>query len=384
MRNMRALYNFMEKINSANNFKELADIINNGFIKNSDAQACWTGIIDNTANHIEIRRLKTKDKCNKDLLDEVKYIRQTIIDLYENFEVEDVDEFITTNSCDNKILNPIIFRNSIVGYFGMISDTENFHDLNIDVAKLISSCINSKFEILTLKEEQKNSSIEKTEFLASISHEFKTPLNSIMGFSDILSEKIKDPQDLRFLHNISQSSVYLMKLIQNIIDYSSSEYKPFDLKIEKLRPKVIIENVLENFEQLRKEKNIIFNYTLSDIIIEGDLLRIKQVIYNLISNAVKFSKENSIISIVTYINDKNEFIFEIQDKGDGISKKDIAKIFNFFSLVNKDQMNSQQGSGIGLALCKKILRAHGGDIFVKSKPHMGSTFWFSIPIKSKY
>ena len=130
---------------------------------------------------------------------------------------------------------------------------------------------------------------------------------------------------------------------------------------------------------MRKEKNLTFNYTLSDVTITADPLRFKQLVYNLISNAIKFSKENGVISIVSYINTNKEFIFEIKDSGDGISKKDLCKIFTFFTQVNRSQLKRQQGSGVGLAVCKKIAKAHGGDIFVKSRLHYGSTFWFVIP-----
>ena len=172
-----------------------------------------------------------------------------------------------------------------------------------------------------------------------------------------------------------------MDLIKNVLDYARSEYSPMELKIEKFRPKKIISDIIWSFDEMRKEKNITFNYTLSDIIISADLIRFKQLVYNLISNALKFSKTNSSISIITYLNRKQEFIFEIKDNGDGISKKDMSKIFNFFTQVNRSQLKRQQGSGVGLALCRKILNAHGGKIFVKSKFHYGSTFWFTIPQK---
>ena len=93
----------------------------------------------------------------------------------------------------------------------------------------------------------------------------------------------------------------------------------------------------------------------------------------------KFNKIKGKITIVTYLNEKQEFVFEIKDTGDGISKKDCAKIFNFFSQVNRNQLKRQQGSGVGLALCKTIARAHGGDLNFKSRLSYGSTFWFSIP-----
>ena len=174
-----------------------------------------------------------------------------------------------------------------------------------------------------------------------------------------------------------------MSLIKNILEYARSDSQPLTIKKERIRTKQLINEILQNFDEMRKEKNITFNYTLSDIIVNADLIRFKQLIYNLISNAIKFSKANSSVSIVTYVNRKKEFVFEIRDKGDGISKKDITKIFNFFTQVNRSELKRQQGSGVGLALCKKILQAHGGEIFVKSKLHQGSTFWFTLPLKQK-
>jgi signal transduction histidine kinase len=88
--------------------------------------------------------------------------------------------------------------------------------------------------------------------------------------------------------------------------------------------------------------------------------------------------------IVTYVNEDKEFVFEIKDTGDGISKKDCAKIFNFFSQVNRSRLKRQQGSGLGLALCKTIAKAHKGDIYFKSRLNTGSTFWFELPMFGAY
>ena len=116
-----------------------------------------------------------------------------------------------------------------------------------------------------------------------------------------------------------------------------------------------------------------------DVEITADLRRFKQLIFNLISNAVKFNKIGGKIVIVTYVDENKNYIFEIKDSGDGIRKKDYDKIFNFFSQVNRNTLKRQQGSGVGLALCKVIANAHRGDIGFKSRLNNGSTFWFSIP-----
>ncbi|CDE62514.1 putative uncharacterized protein [Fusobacterium sp. CAG:439] len=381
--NKKAINKFVKKINTAKTNKELADIINQGFMDITGAQACWTGLINWETNQIEVRKIKssTDFQKNKKLSSDVKEIRQTAYDYYKNFEIEDLNEYFELTSKKNIILLPLIYRNNSLGYIGMISEDDNFNKKNIETVNIILEYISSRLEIISLYEERKRSGRERIEFLASISHEFKTPLNSIMGFSDLLAENFQGTENEKYLNNISKSSAYLMKLIQNVLDYTKDEYGVMELKPEKFRAKEIIDDIIWSFEEIRKEKNITFNYILSDVIIKADLIRFKQLVYNLISNAVKFSKENSTISIVTFVNNKKEFTFEIKDRGDGISKKDQAKIFNFFTQVNRSQLKRQQGSGVGLALCRKIVRSHGGEIFVKSKLHYGSKFCFTIPQK---
>ncbi len=381
--NKKAINKFVKKINTAKTNKELADIINQGFMDITGAQACWTGLINWETNQIEVRKIKssTDFQKNKKLSSDVKEIRQTAYDYYKNFEIEDLNEYLELSSKKNIILLPLIYRNNSLGYIGMISEDDNFNKKNIETVNIILEYISSRLEIISLYEERKRSGRERIEFLASISHEFKTPLNSIMGFSDLLAENFQGTENEKYLNNISKSSAYLMKLIQNVLDYTKDEYGVMELKPEKFRAKEIIDDIIWSFEEIRKEKNITFNYILSDVIIKADLIRFKQLVYNLISNAVKFSKENSTISIVTFVNNKKEFTFEIKDRGDGISKKDQAKIFNFFTQVNRSQLKRQQGSGVGLALCRKIVRSHGGEIFVKSKLHYGSKFCFTIPQK---
>lgn len=381
--NKKAIYKFLKKINTAKSNKALAEIINQGFIEITGALACWTGLINWGTNQIEVKKIRETEKlkANKNLSAEVKKIRQIAFDYYKDFEMEDLNEYLDLTSKKNIILRPLIYRNNSLGYIGMISDDENFNKKNIETVNIILECISSRLEIISLYEERKRNGRERIEFLASIAHEFKTPLNSIMGFSELLAEKFEKTDDAKYLNNISKSSSYLMQFIQNILDYTKNEYGTMDLKPEKFRAKEIIDDIILSFEEIRKEKNITFNYTLSDITIKADLIRFKQLVYNLISNAIKFSKENSSISIVTFLNSKKEFTFEIQDKGDGISKRDLAKIFNFFTQVNRSELKRQKGSGVGLAICKKIARSHGGDLYVKSKLHQGSTFWFTIPQK---
>ena len=381
--NKKAIYNFVKKINTAKNLKDIAEITNSELLQLTNASAVWISLINWNNNQVEIKKLLSTERFKQDkvLQKEVRNIRQTITDFYNNFGIEEIYEHLAYMSNQNKILMPIIYRNNILGYTGLISNDKNFNKNNIADIELLMEYISARLEIITLYDEKQRTSKERTEFLASVSHEFKTPLNAIIGFCDLLCEKVEGEDNLKYLENISKNSIYLMSLIKNILEYAKSDSQPLTIKRVRIRTKKIITEILENFDEIRKEKKVSFNYTLSDIIINADLIKFKHMEYNLVSNALKFSRENSSISIVTYVNRKKEFIFEIRDKGDGISKKDITKIFNFFTQVNRSELKRQQGSGVGLALCRKILQAHGGEIYVKSKLHQGSTFWFTIPLK---
>lgn len=383
--NKKIIYNFIKKINYTKKRSELVNILNEEILNITNAAISWTGLVNLATNQIDIKKQKINENfdSNKQILSDLKKTKQTLLDFYNNFEIEDLNDFILFASKKNKIIKPLAYKNNIFGYIILIGDNCNFNKKYINTVNLLIEYVNTKLEIISLYDEKKKSIKERTEFLASVSHEFKTPLNSIIGFSDLLSEKFSGTENEKYLNNISQSSIYLMSLIQNVLDYSRSEYKPIELRKEKFRTKKIISEIIWSFNEMRKEKNIDINYTLSDVIINADLIRFKQLVYNLISNALKFSKENSTISILTYVSRKQEFIFEIKDTGDGISKRDLTKIFTFFTQVNRSQLKRQQGSGVGLALCRKILQAHGGEIYVKSKLHHGSTFWFRIPVKKQ-
>lgn len=379
--NQEAIYNFVKKINTAENEKKIADFTAQGLIEITKAKACWIGLANLETNKIGLNRLKGTEvyKQNKSLVNEVKKIRQTILDFYNNVEINDLYDYMEFLSKGNKILKPVIYRNNTLGYIGLVSDDDDFYKNNIAVVNILMEYINSRLEIVSLIYEKERDHKSRMEFLASVSHEFKTPLNSIIGFADLLIENMKGSGEEKYINNIRHSASFLMGLIQNVLDFARSEYKPLELRLEKCRPKKIITDIIWSFDEMRKEKNLTFNYTLSDVTIVADPLRFKQLVYNLISNAIKFSRENGVISIVSYINADKEFVFEIKDSGDGISKKDLDKIFTFFTQVNRNRLKRQQGSGVGLAVCKTIAKAHGGDIYVKSRLRYGSTFWFAIP-----
>lgn len=384
LNNIKPVYKFLKKLHTLKTYKDLSKEVIVELLNITGALACWICLVNPATSKTELKKFHYAPSYEKNLSlkEEVENIHVISSELLtSNFEAEDALDYFYSTSKNDRIIEPIIYRENLLGYIALIGRKDSFHDEFKDIVGIIIENINSRLEIISLYEDKARSMKERVEFLASISHEFKTPLNSIIGFSDILKSKSLENENYKYIDNISKSSRFLLSLIQDTLDLSRAESAPMELRYQKFRPKEVISDIIWSFEETRLEKNLEFNYTLSDVEISADLKRFQQLIYNLISNAIKFSHTGGIITIVTYINEHKEFVFEIKDNGDGISKKDSGVIFNFFSQVNRNQLKRQQGSGVGLAICKTIAKAHGGDINFKSRLHHGSTFWFTIPQK---
>lgn len=373
---------FLKKLNTISSSKELAKAVLSGFLELTHAHAVCFCLLSSIGNHIDIKQYSFAEgkKNNKRLVHLIEKISKVGVDmLTNNFDNEDIIEYLNSISKDQVIIEPIYYKNTVLGFVALAHKNKNFNKRNNVIVEMLMESVNSKMEIISLNDELKRTNQEKVQFLASISHEYKTPLNSIIGFSDMLKAELAGSDNYKYIDNISKSSRFLLSLIQDILDMARSEYKPLELKYETFRPKDVIKDIIYSFEEIVKEKDIKISYTMMDVEITADLKRFKQLIFNLISNALKFNKVGGKIVIVTYVDENRDYIFEIKDSGDGIRKKDYDKIFNFFSQVNRNKLKRQQGSGVGLALCKVIANAHHGDIGFKSRLNQGSTFWFSLP-----
>ncbi len=378
--NEKFLSKFLKKLNTLSSVKEVCKEVSLELLKITKAHACWFYLVDNEANCVLAKKIYYAADADKSLQGEVEQIYMLGEDLFlNNFDMEDTLEYFYKLSKENVIIMPVIWRQFLFGYIALVGKRKDFNLKNHVMAEIIAECVDSRLEILTLKSELQRHNKDKIQFLASISHEYKTPLNSIIGFSDMLKNSLYGSADYKYIDNISKSSKFLLGLIQDILDMARSEFAEMELNYETVRPKQLIEDIVLSFDEIIKSKNLHFSYTLMDVEIKADVRRFQQMVMNLISNAVKFNKLNGKIKIVAYINENNEFVFEVTDTGDGIRKRDYDKIFNFFSQVNRSHLKRQQGSGVGLALCKKIAEAHSGQIGFKSKLNQGSTFWFSIP-----
>lgn len=242
--------------------------------------------------------------------------------------------------------------------------------------ELIEEVERLKSENLLLKKEREKTLETVKILIAKISHEMKTPLNSIIGFGELFKYKIRDEKLSLYINNILTNSNYLLSLTQNLVDITRAQYKQMELSYSIFNTKDTIEEIISSFN--RDD----IRYTIIDATIRADYTRFKQLIYNLISNAIKYNNPEYDIEIITYV-ENNYFCFEITDYGDGIKEEDYENIFDIFSQVSEDLHKRQIGSGIGLALCKSIVEAHKGTIDVCSCINNGSVFVFKIPIDFK-
>ena len=227
--------------------------------------------------------------------------------------------------------------------------------------------------------EAKSANHAKSAFLARMSHELRTPLNAILGFTSILKKsKNTSNKEKENLNVISKSANYLLGLINEILELSKIEAGKIEIKKSDFSFENMLDEVVSIIDQRAKSNGCKFKVNKSvDVpdFIYSDEQRLKQVLINLLSNSVKFTKNGS-ITLVIYAK-MNKLFFEIHDTGIGIEQKNLEIIFKPFEQI-KTQNYNKNGTGLGLAITKELISLFGGNIYVKSEVNVGTSFYFSI------
>nr|WP_305144542.1 response regulator [Anaerofustis stercorihominis] len=232
-------------------------------------------------------------------------------------------------------------------------------------------------------------SIAKSEFLSRMSHEIRTPLNGITGMTLIAIQNIKDEKkELDCLNKISMSSKHLLVLVNDVLDMAKIESGKVEIKNEKFNFRVFIESITSIYFTQAKARNIDYETILIGDIPEqlnGDSLRLNQILGNLLSNALKFTPDNGKIkfkiTLVKSSTDEDILKFEVIDNGCGIKKENADKIFNAFEQEDDSITKRYGGTGLGLSISKRFAHLMGGEISVQSKEGEGSDFIVQIPFK---
>jgi len=247
-------------------------------------------------------------------------------------------------------------------------------------------------QMIKLKEEALENALEKTKraeqhkaiFLANMSHEIRTPLNAIMGFVSLLDEEEIDDIKKGYFNTIQKSGDLLLNLINDILDFSKIESNKLDINNEVFVIDELYQLIISLYTPAMKEKNINFITTIDTNLptfFKSDFLRIKQIITNLISNAVKFTpKDKEITFQINLIEDKNTIEFSVSDTGIGIDPKNHEKIFELFSQAEETTTKKFGGTGLGLSISAKLVSLLKGEISIQSALGQGSKFYFTLPI----
>jgi two-component system sensor histidine kinase BarA len=226
----------------------------------------------------------------------------------------------------------------------------------------------------------------KSEFLANISHEFRTPLNSILGFAQVLREKpalLSKDKVRRYTENIITGGNRLLNMINDLLDLAKTKAGKIELHIEKTSVQQLIDSAVASFSlETRKKKIKVKVSTRPDLPpLMTDAGKVQQIVYNFLSNAVKFTPERGRIEIRAGLKEDDKTLrIEVTDTGCGIAKEDIEKIFKKFGTTDGSLTSLSTGSGLGLAISSELTAMLAGNMGVDSELGKGSTFWLEIPI----
>jgi len=225
----------------------------------------------------------------------------------------------------------------------------------------------------------------KGEFLANISHEFRTPLNAILGFAEILREKparLSKDKCKRYAENIITGGKNLLNMINDLLDLAKTEAGKMKLHIESLSVSELCKAVVGSFSSLTKKKKIKVKFIADDNIpiLSTDIGKIRQILYNFLSNAVKFTPERGRIEIRATLQDDQTVRIAVSDTGCGIAEADQEKIFEKFRQADGSITRQSTGSGLGLTISKELATLLAGDVGMESELGKGSTFWLDIPV----
>jgi len=265
----------------------------------------------------------------------------------------------------------------------------------LDNARLYTELNRMVVRLKTTNVDLEEATRHKSEFLANMSHELRTPLNAIIGFSEVLQDQVfgsLNDKQTRYIGNILTSGRHLLTLVNDVLDLAKVEAGRMELRPEEFGPDAAIEDVeaIVSSIAIKKQLRISNKFEANLKFLRADKSKFKQILYNLLSNAVKFTPENGAITISNRIAEhwvggeelpRRYLELAVSDTGIGISREDQEHIFEEFRQVDNSYSRQYQGTGLGLALSRRLIELHGGRIWVESEPGVGSTFSFILPLE---
>jgi signal transduction histidine kinase len=225
----------------------------------------------------------------------------------------------------------------------------------------------------------------KSEFLANMSHELRTPLNAIIGFSEVMIDQLfgeLNEKQLEYQKDIHESGQHLLSLINDILDLSKIEAGKMELELATFHLPTAVSNAVTLVRERAQRHGITLGVEIDPRLgaFQADERKLKQVLLNLLSNAVKFTPDGGRVQVSAEL-DTDKVEIKVKDTGVGISPEDQASLFEEFKQLGKDSSRKAEGTGLGLALTKRLVELHGGQIVVQSVVGHGSTFRVTLPVR---
>ena len=376
----RTLQHILNNINCLEEKSCVVKVIKSELTKLFDIDYCAIAICEEEGENFAIN-------CEEDdkYKEENDYL-QTFIKL-NNFKListklstPDIIKIINNNLNEHYYAAPLIHTKKFIGIIFLYKKDKKIHKdsiemLNFAAGSLAMSIANSQLYLQLLEQNE-----SRLEFISNLSHEMKNPLNSVINFSELMFENqdMNPEKRKRFSKHIYTSSKHLNVMMDDVLDITKMEYDKFELYKENFNPSKVIQEITDIIKDWSSCEEIDFEIKTDEKEIYADVKRFRNLIYNLVTNAIKYSESDGKIKIHAFTK-FNKFFFIIKDTGEGIHPKHQNKLFKFLSQADDNIIKRKRGSGIGLSYCKKITDAHKGQIGFKSIYKKGSTFWFSLP-----